>query len=253
MSLLIDRRQVVLGLGAAAGINGIAYRGRASAWTMSQGLPDNLVVSAATWLMHNFGAQSRDGLRGTGFPPSLACAIACQESGYEWFKKKFRQNHSPAQVLRLMVLDNVTPRQAFPRDTATFQKDRRVGHLSADLIAASDASRAARGYSPTGKLLFGYGIFQYDLQHILTDRAFWEDRDTMKSPNGAVVPVRGRWHDIDVCVDRLVAELSAKRKRHPDSMFETIRAYNGAGSNARAYAQIITRFQSMIRRSGLTD
>jgi hypothetical protein len=139
-------------------------------------------------------------------------------------------------MMRLLVLDNVSPRGAFPRDTRTFKKDRRFGDLSAALIAVCDESRRARGYRATGNLLYGYGLFQYDLQHIESDAAFWSD-----TLPGASRP--GLWGDVGACTDRFVTELNEKIKHHPGDLKAAIAAYNGRGPNARAYAQIVMKFR----------
>ncbi|OLP57810.1 hypothetical protein BJF93_13220 [Xaviernesmea oryzae] len=217
------------------------------AWQMSPSLDDRLVPAAARWLMTNFGPSIIERTRNSHYSPALVCAIACQESGYAWYTKSLRKRYTPSDILRLMVLDNNTPRRAFPRDTRAFIEDSRVGHLAQALIEASDASRTARGLKPTGQLYYGYGIFQYDLQHIRNDEQFWratpDDRTADPSRTGL-------WGDLNACLDRLFQELDSKRQKYPSDLRQTIRAYNGSGKNAEAYADIVMRFSRIISESG---
>lgn len=203
-------------------------------------LPDNLVVPAAEWLLSHFGEVFKAKAVGTPCSVSMLCAIACQESAYAWFRKAFLARHSVSEVLRLMVLDNSSPRSAYPRDSATFLQDRNFKDISAGLVAASDASRVERGITKAGTILFGYGLFQYDLQNILTDPAFWRDRDPV---TGAV----GLWGDISASVDRAIGEFGRKYRVAGGDIRETVRAYNGTGAAAEAYATIVIRFEGLIR------
>jgi hypothetical protein len=247
MRLNLSRRQF-LSASTLVPIAGSVICTPALAWTMTPSLADNLVPRAAKWLVDNFGATIREKVAGSEFTTSLACAIACQESGYAWYTRKLRDKYSAAQILRLMVLDNNTPRGVFPRDTDAFLADARFRDLAPGLIAASDASRTARGQPASGKLYYGYGIFQYDLQNILDDEDFWRTAASAGTPGD---PVQGLWGDIGMCMDRLLKELNRKRQRHPDSMQQTIRAYNGSGPNAEAYATIVMRFERLIRTCGI--
>ena len=206
----------------------------------SPSLRDDLVVPAATWLLEHFGDAFKAKAAGTPCPVSLMCAFACQESGYAWFRRAFLNSHTPAQLLRLMVLDNNSPRSAFPRDSATFVRDARFKDLAPDLVKISDDSRAGRGLPKTGNILFGYGIFQYDLQNILTEPGFWRDKDPVTGDTGL-------WGDIKACIDRLLKEFMGKYQAVGGNLRQAVRAYNGRGPGAEAYADIVMRFEGLIR------
>ena len=96
------------------------------------------------------------------------------------------------------------------------------------LIKASAASRTARGYSPTGALLYGYGLFQNDLQNISTDPEFWRN---------------ALWSDVGACLDRFVGEFGAKLKAHPNDRVAAYSAYNGSP----AYGPIIARYRELAQ------
>jgi hypothetical protein len=237
-----SRREIIVGGMAAAGVMTVLVPAPAAAWTMTQGIPDSHVRPATRWLLDNYGQVLGAKVAGTKVPLSLACAIACQESAYTWFDRRvFKQGRTPAQMMRLLVLDNVSPRGAFPRDTSTFHRDRRFSDLAPALVEISDASRRARGYTATGNLLYGYGLFQYDLQNIQTDAAFW--RDT--APGASVA---GLWGDVGACADRFVTEMNGKLARHPGDLKAAISAYNGSGANARAYGEIVSKFMGLAQQ-----
>lgn len=238
MDLTLSRRGLIgsaLALPASAAI--VPAK---AAFIPSPSLPDNLVVPAATWLLEQFGNALSAKAAGTSCPVSLMCAFACQESGYAWFRRAFLNSHTPAQILQLMVLDNNSPRTAFPRDSLAFVRDPRFKDLAPGLVKISDDSRAARGVPKTGNILFGYGIFQYDLQNILTDPGFWREKN-------AVTGHTGVWGDINVCIDRLLKEFEKKYQAAGGNLREAVRAYNGSGPGAEAYADIVMRFEGLIR------
>ena len=66
----------------------------------------------------------------------------------------------------------------------------------------------------------GYGIFQYDLQFVLSDEVFFRQK---------------QWGDFQACIDRAVGELE-KNYLHYKDLRTAIRAYNGSGPSAEQYA-----------------
>lgn len=72
----------------------------------------------------------------------------------------------------------------------------------------------------------GYGIFQYDLQAVESDEAFFREK---------------KWYRFSDCLDRAVKELKEKFSTHHD-VKEAIRAYNGSGPNAIEYANNVMEF-----------
>lgn len=175
----------------------------------------------AAWLKTNFGAQIEAALAGTPFSMDIACAIVCQETGL--YLLGFTKTRTVDEALSLCVFDASgdvpsSPRGAFPRNTAEFRRE--YGNdFTQMLIDEANTSRRIRGMSD-GKIVYkGYGLFQYDLQHVKTDQAFFENR---------------LWYDFAECLARLKRELMAKYATVKD-VDKAIRAYNGSGPRAEAY------------------
>lgn len=117
------------------------------------------------------------------------------------------------------------PREAFPRNTDAF---RRVygPEFTNMLIAEANATRALRGLSPRQWVYKGYGIFQYDLQFVRNDEAYFRHK---------------HWHDFDRCLGRVMAELKDAFDRTGE-LWEAVRAYNGSGPRARQYKANVKTF-----------
>ncbi len=191
-------------------------------------------LATAKWMELHYGKQCENTVEGTPFTKELLYAIACQETAiyfYEWTK-----DHSPDEVLARCVFDasgdaNGT-RKAFPKNTAAFIE--RFGKELADmLIAEANASRAWRGYGPKQWVYAGYGLFQYDLQHILTDETFFREK---------------QWYQIEHCLKKVMSELKSKWAIHTNDLFGTVKAYNGSGPRAENYANNVLQFLSWIRQ-----
>ena len=242
----LSRRLVVAGaistVLARPALSKVIAASKPPVWTMTKGIPNSHVRPATRWLLDNYEATFQQKIQSTPVTLPLLCAIACQESAYTWFDRNvFKQGRTPAQMMRLLVLDNVQSRGAFPQGTDVFRADRRFGDLAPELIKVSDESRIARGYRATGNLLYGYGLFQYDLQNIVTDPGFWHD-----APAGNP-GVRGLWGDVAACTDRLIKELTAKIHRYPGDLHAAVAAYNGRGPNARRYAEIVLEYADLAK------
>jgi hypothetical protein len=183
--------------------------------------------------MTHFGGSIRSATDGTPFSPALLCAIACQETAYFWLPivKKSGGKITPSEVVARCVLDASgdapnAPRRAFPRNTAAFRA--RYDRSFADmLVAEANATRALRGLGPKDWIYKGYGIFQYDLQFVVQD----EDYFRLK-----------QWYDFGVCAKRLIKELTAIYARNKGNLWQTVRAYNGAGPAARIYRDNVKDF-----------
>lgn len=187
----------------------------------------------ADWLEHNYGDSSAAAVENTPFTKELLYAIACQESAiyfYDWTK-----DHTPEEVLGRCVFDasgdvNGT-RNAFPKNTVAFIA--RYGQEVANmLIAEANITRAMRGFGPKQWVYAGYGLFQYDLQHIQGDEEFF---------------IRKHWYQMDHCLEKVIAELKSKWASHPNDLFNTIKAYNGSGKRAENYANNVLQFLDWIR------
>lgn len=212
-------------------------------FTMTPGILNSHVRPATRWLLANFGDIFRSKLAGTPISLALLCAVACQESAYTWFDRTiFVKGRSPAEMMRLLVLDNVQSRKQFPANTAAFLAAAQYADIAPGLIKISDESRIARGYKPTGNLLYGYGLFQYDLQNIESDPSFWRERQSSVSGVGST---QGLWGDVGACTDRFIRLFMAKLKNHGNDLTAALISYNGKGPNARAYADIVLGYQSL--------
>jgi hypothetical protein len=187
---------------------------------MSLPISKSQAIKACQWLKACWG----DEIRAAVFSPFTVdhiCAIACQETAYFWLP--LIDKLTPAEILARCVLDasgdaSGTSRSAFPRNTAAFTA--KCGREFADaLIAEANKTRALRGWGPKQWVYKGYGIFQYDLQFVLTDEQFFRLQ---------------MWHDFRKCLDRCLLELRRTYAKH-GTIEEAIRAYNGAGSAAVEY------------------
>lgn len=182
----------------------------------------------AEWMKHNFGSQISEAVEGTPFSVDLICAIACQESAYFWLS--FINTLSVDEVLARCVLDGSgdvpgTDRTAFPRNTARF-REHFGDEFTEMLISEANKTRHLRGYGPKQWVYKGYGIYQYDLQAVMSDEAFFREK---------------QWYQFDQCLKRAVKELREKFATHHD-LWKAIRAYNGSGQSATEYANNVTQF-----------
>jgi hypothetical protein len=189
----------------------------------------NSALKIARWLVDEFGDTMRQ--RSTGKPYGLKhlCGIVCQETAYKivpWLGA-----HPTAEILKRCVFDASgdypgTARSAFPVNTADFRA--RMGdELTNDLIAEANLARAMQGWGPKDWVYKGYGIFQYDLQHVLADRAFFAEH---------------QWGSFETCLDRATKELDGKLVAQGGDLWEAIRAYNGSGAKAREYRDNVRVF-----------
>ncbi len=242
----VSRRDVIVG-GATLGVISMGQvsapvvAANAKSYTMSRGIADAKVRPATRLLLDNYGAVLRQRLEGSSIPLALACAIACQESAYTWYDNPHINTRPMPERMRLLVLDNVGHRCVFPRDTEEFVNDLRFAEMAPELIAVCDESRVARGYSASGALLYGYGLFQYDLQNIKSDPQFWK-----ATLPGRTVP--GLWPDVGACTDRLVLELKSKLAASHGDLRAAVAAYNGSGKNAADYAEIVLTYYQLANQ-----
>jgi len=174
------------------------------------------------WMISNFQSELADAVRSTPFTMPLLCAIACREAGMYWLP--LTPHKTAAEILGLCVYDASgdvagAPRGAFPINTAQF----RLAYgdaFTAMLIAEANSARAARGLAPASMVYKGYGIFQYDLQYVRTDEAFFRSK---------------QWYSFAECVGRAVSELKKKFDATGDIQ-DAVRAYNGSGAKAATSA-----------------
>jgi len=177
---------------------------------------------ATRWLATNFGDSLRGVTQGTPFGVELLCGIACKETASMWLPFIDR-GLKPEVVLGRAIGDAsgdfpATSRSAFPQDTPAFRTE--FGDEFADmLIAEANASRALRNMGPKAWVYKGYGIFQYDLQHVRDDTAFFKEK---------------QWYGLAPCLERVIAELRRKFDKTGE-LWAAVKAYNGSGPRADAY------------------
>lgn len=175
----------------------------------------------ARWLKTEHGDKMQAALAGTPFNIDIACGICCKETGL--YLLDFIEALSPAEALARCVFDasgdaGGTSRSAFPKNTAEFRA--RYDEPFADmLVAEANKTRALRGLGPRPWVYKGYGLFQYDLQHVVVDEAFFRER---------------QWANFDACLARLMSELMKKFAIKRD-VWKAVQAYNGSGRRAEVY------------------
>ncbi|WP_327195909.1 hypothetical protein [Novosphingobium capsulatum] len=230
MDLYLNRRSLLAGLASGSAMMAAPAL---AVYTNDRVTEPGFASAGARWLAQTFGETLSKVVAGTPFSKSLVCAIAYQETGYVWFTK-LRHQMTPQELLRLLVLDNSSPRSVFPRDTAAFAADKRFGSLASEMVAASDASRQARGIKPTGKLLYGYGLFQNDLQNIEQNPEFWSE---VVGTDAAGKAVHGIWGDIEKSAKYFLGELTGKFEDNGRNHRLAVQRYNGRGPSSRIYVQ----------------
>src|SRR5687768_2363219 len=184
---------------------------------------------ATRWLVTHFGDSLRRAAADTPFSPELLCGIACQETAFLWIPWIDR-GLTPAAILGRSIGDASgdlpnTSSSAFPRDTGTFRNA--FGDSFTDmLIAEANASRALRNLAPKPWVYKGYGIFQYDLQHVRHDERFFRER---------------QWYAVDACLDRAIKHLQRTFLRTGE-LWAAVKAYNGTGPRAEEYRDHVKIF-----------
>jgi hypothetical protein len=197
-------------------------------------------VKVHAWMNAGFGRAMAAAVQGTPFTVEHLCAIACQETAYFW--KDFIGKLPDAELLQRCVLDASgdfpgTGRRAFPVNTEAFRA-RYGDDLTNMLVTEANKTRALRNYGAKGWVYKGYGIFQYDLQYILEDEAFFRER---------------QWARFDICLAKAMGELKKKYAATGD-VWRAIRAYNGSGAAAEAYARKVAQFHAWLTEgSALTS
>ncbi len=211
---------------------------------MNEELPvsANNAIKAHNWLQSNFSTDIQNAINGTDYSPQLVSAIFCQETAQRvllWVDK-----FDSTTILERCIFDASgdfpnTSRNAFPKNAAAFH-DKYGDEFTDMLISEANKMRKMpqpgqpQGYSDSHYLYKGYGIFQYDLQAVITDEVFFRNK---------------LWYDINECLKRLIQELNTKAKLHPNDLFATIKAYNGAGQNATNYANNVMQFIDIIEKA----
>lgn len=195
---------------------------------MSLPITKQQAYKAAEWMKVNFGSTIKESVKNTPFSIDLVCGIACQETAYFWLS--FIKKLSVDDVLARCVLDASgdfpgTQRSPFPKNTEKFRQ--RFGDdFTNMLIEEANKTRKLRGFGPQNWVYKGYGVYQYDLQYVLEDEAFFRQKG---------------WYKYEECLKRLMKELKSKYAIHGD-IWKTVRAYNGSGASATQYANNVIQY-----------
>jgi hypothetical protein len=189
------------------------------------------------WMKENFGSKIALAVEGTPFTINHICGIFCQETLYKvalWIGK-----YDAETILARCIMDASgdmagTSRSAFPKNKDAFLA--KYGpDTTAMLIAEGNKGRAMPqldapgGYKRAEYLYKGYGIFQNDLQNILTNPAFFIEKG---------------WYSFDHCLAGVINELKGKyaiAKNIPES----IKRYNGSGERAEIYRDNVLQFSEI--------
>lgn len=199
---------------------------------MALPLTKQQVLKGAAWLFSNFSPKINAAVAGKAYDAAIVSAIACKETGFIWISRS--STMSATDLLPLLVGDASgdvagAPRSAFPKNTAAFRAEFGPAFTN-KLIAEANDARALRGLSAAQIVYKGYGIFQYDLQHVKQDQIFFENL---------------LWHDIDPCLVRMTRELDRCFAASGGNRREGVRRYNGSGPRAELYAEHVMAFAEM--------
>lgn len=209
-------------------------------------VPDDMPLSfkstikCTKWMMQHFRNAILNAVKDTPFDECLVYAIACQETAQRW--GIWVDDYDAETVLKRAVFDASgdfpdTSRSAFPRNRQAMIDVYGIDFTQmlineANLMRAMPQPGNPNGYSPANYLYKGYGIFQYDLQHVKTNRSFFENKG---------------WYSIDECIKYLLLELNEKWKLSGNNYHKTVQTYNGRGSRAEAYVKRVSQFYTWIR------
>jgi hypothetical protein len=189
---------------------------------------------ASSWLIHNFENQIREHIAGTLLDVHLVCAIACKETAYKWIH--WIDTYDANTILARCVFDSSgepefpgATRSAFPKNRIVFAQ-KYGSELLKLLVEESNKTRRMQGWHDAPYLYKGYGIFQYDLQNIVTDETFFRNK---------------LWYNMSDCMQRLVMEINSKT-RLASNLHSILKAYNGAGEKAEKYANQVIELYNLL-------
>ena len=155
------------------------------------------------WFKQTFRTQLQNATQQTPYSIDLLCALAYQETGYIW--SSMAGKLSLDEIALLSVGDTLdTPnRKAFPKNKQALLNAPNGAAMFA--IAREQLVKMAKhvkGYSGAvanpNKFCHGFGIFQYDLQHYLTNPTYFLEK---------------KWSDVDTCFSHCIEELNAAKAR----------------------------------------
>ncbi len=158
---------------------------------------------AIRWFKTTFADRLQVAVQNTPYSVDLLCAIAFQETGYIW--SRMIDKLPLAQIQELAVGDTIDAprRSAFPRNkTALLSQPNGDAMFAIAHDCLVRMSAFVPGYQSAAananKFCHGFGIFQYDLQHYLTNPGFF---------------LQKRWADMDASVANCISELKEAQAR----------------------------------------
>lgn len=158
------------------------------------------VTERITWFKTNFGTRIAEATEGSPISVDLVTAIAVQETGYIWDALIEHHRGDVAAVLEGCVGDTLDApnRSAFPRNRVALENEPHgeqmfdIGREALATLAEVNADYRRVYERDENKFCRGYGILQYDLQHIRRDPDYFLER---------------QWLDFDICLEKCLNEL----------------------------------------------
>lgn len=155
------------------------------------------------WFKQTLGTQLQNATQQTPYSVDLLCAIAYQETGYIWSSMAGKLPLSEIAFLAVGDTLDTPNRKAFPKDKQALLNAPNGAAMFA--IAREHLVKMAKhvkGYSGAvsnpKKFCHGFGIFQYDLQHFLTNPTYFLEK---------------KWSDVAACFSHCIEELNAAKAR----------------------------------------
>lgn len=203
----------------------------------SMPISEKSAKTCTRWLLEHFGDDMRAAVIGKLYQLEHLCAIVCQETAYKWLKW-IDATKDPKTIIERCVFDasgdsSQSPRSAFPKNTKAF-REVYGDSLTNMLINEANLTRKMQNMSDKQWVYKGYGIFQYDLQHIKTDPDFF---------------VKKQWYSFSNCLHKVCSELDGKLASSNNDLWLAIRKYNGSGKRAEQYALNVKVFTQYCREA----
>ena len=198
----------------------------------------------ANWFFEQFGTRVTQEFQDTNIPPALVGAIALQETGYLWNGFWRAGADTEKQFLALCVGDTVSSRSYFPKShselIAAPKGQKAFKALRKALEEVAKIRAKFRRYA-NGKynILYGYGIFQYDI-------LFYEEFDDYD------FFIEHKWKDFDECLSRLKRVMLKNMRRRNFTTTDDL-SHEQQIMAALLYHRGIVRSEIPIRQQGFCE
>lgn len=158
------------------------------------------LTSRITWFKRTFGAKIAQKVAGTPLSVDFITAVALQETGHTWERLIEHHGGNVDKILEGCVGDTFdTPnRSAFPKNKAELLTHPQgaqmfaIARAALGTLAEIDSTYRRVFLGNANKFCHGFGILQYDIQHMKTDPDFFLQR---------------KWLSFDACLDNAINEL----------------------------------------------